>query len=139
MTSDTFDVIALKALVDTYLTRWNARDFPGMAALFSEPSAMIHGGALIATAETSDVEDGLRKRFAAMDADGFDHTEIGRVEVEMVNAETALVHLLDLRRLRADGSVMDAFDGLYLCTKTALGWKLAVGVAGAPGWRTPSS
>jgi len=129
--SDAQDV---HALIAAYLTAWNAREFDGMAALFAEPNGMMGPDGMGVIPDRAALAAGLAKRFEAMDADGFDHTEIERVDVQMCSDALAIAHLINLRRLRADGSVQGAFDSFYVCARTAEGWRLTLGAACDLGW-----
>ena len=125
-------------LIETYRLRWNARDFDGMAALFTEPSAMMYEQGLRPVSDQATMAAGLRGRFEALEADGFDRTEIESVDVEMCSATMAIAYLSNLRRLRADHTVIDAIDAFYICIKQDDVWRLSVGGACDLGWRDPA-
>lgn len=129
------DTLAIKALIETYRLRWNVRDFDGMAALFTEPAVMVHTDGVRPVVNRAAMATGLRERFAALEADGFDRTEIERVDVELCSATMALGHLVNLRRLRVDNTVIDAIDSIYICVKQLGDWRLSIGAACDLGWR----
>ena len=126
---------AVQALAARYLVAWNGRDFEGMAACFAGPSAFVYPGGLRVSEDGAALAAALRRRFARMEAEGFDRAEVDRVEVRMASDDLAVIDLPGLRRLRADGSEIAAFDGMYLAVRTAEGWRLALGAAGDLGWR----
>jgi len=125
----------IEALFDTYLSRWNARDFPGMASLFTEPTIYLTESGPLPVASRQEIEAMFRKKFADMDKAGFDHTEIGGITVSQCDATTAFLEMNRVRRLRSDGSAMDELDAIYVCSKTDEGWRLAVVIGAWLDWR----
>lgn len=125
----------IEALIATYLTAWNARDFEGMAALFSEPATYIVPGGALSLPDRSTLISKLKEQFAAMEADGFDHTEIASVSARQCNDTTAIVDLRNVARLRADGSVLEIIDAVYVCVLQDGAWRLSVAIGCWPDWR----
>ena len=129
------DKADIEALFDTYLSRWNARDFPGMASLFTEPAIYMTEAGPLPVATRSELEAMFRKKFDEMDKAGFHHTEIGGISVSQCDATTAFLEMNRVRRLRRDGSAMDELDAIYVCSKTGEGWRLAVVIGAWLDWR----
>ena len=121
-------------LIETYLFAWNDRDFEKMASLFSVPATYIAPGGNLHIPDKAAVISKLRRQFAELEAEDFDHTEIGEVVVTMCNEYAALAELRDLRRLKSDGSQIAAIDALYICVLDEGSWRLSVAMAGACGW-----
>lgn len=121
-------------LIETYRLAWNARDFEKMVSLFSEPTTYIVPGGNLHIPDKAALMSKLRKQFAALEAEGFDQTEIGEVVVTMCSEYAALAELRNLRRLRSDGSEIAAIDALYICVLDEGTWRLSVAVAGPCGW-----
>ena len=121
-------------LIETYLLAWNARDFEKMASLFSEPATYIAPGGNLYIPDKNAVMSKLRQQFVKLEAEGFDHTEIGEVVVTMCNEYAALAELRNLRRLKSDGSEIAAMDALYICVQEKGSWRLSVAMAGQCGW-----
>jgi uncharacterized protein (TIGR02246 family) len=121
-------------LIETYLLAWNARDFEKMASLFSEPATYIVPSGNLHIPDKDALISKLRQQFSALEAEGFDHTEIEEVVVTMCNDYAALAELRNLRRLKSDGSEIAAIDALYICVLEEGRWRLSVGMAGECGW-----
>lgn len=125
-------------LIETYRVAWNARDFEKMASLFSEPVTYIVPGGNLHIPDKAALVLKLQQQFANLEAEGFDHTEIGDVVVTICNEYAALAELKNLRRLKADGSEIGAIDALYICVLQEGHWRLSVGMAGQRGWNDKS-
>lgn len=125
----------IKALFHRYMQMWNARDFSGMAALFTEPTVSIGPDWPTVIADNSARPESLETRFERLETEGFDHTEIEAVDVQLADENTARAYLRSVRRLRRDGSPIDELDALYILSRIDGDWRLSVAMAGAPGWR----
>jgi hypothetical protein len=77
----------------------------------------------------------LEKVFAGLEADGFDHTEIGLVRATPCNETLAIVDASDVARLRTDGSAIEVIDGHYVASRDSGNWLFSVAVSCARGWR----
>ncbi|MEQ3727371.1 MAG: nuclear transport factor 2 family protein [Tateyamaria sp.] len=128
----------IEALFDSYLSRWNARDFPRMASLFTEPTIYMTESGPLPIASRQEMEAMFRNKFAELDDEGFDHTEIGGITVSQCDAKTAFLEMNQVRRLRSDGSAMDELDAIYVCSKTPEGWRFAVVIGAWLDWRQRS-
>ena len=121
-------------LIETYRLAWNARDFNKMASLFSEPATYIVPDGNLHIPDKATLIAKLQQQFIDLEAEGFDHTEIGEVIITQCNENAALAELRDLRRLRSDGSQIAAIDALYICVFQGGNWRLSVAMAGQRGW-----
>jgi hypothetical protein len=124
-----------QALFDKYLECWNARDLEGVAACFSEPSMFLLSSGAVSLPNRSALVALLEKVFAGLEAAGFSHTTIGAVTTAPCGDGLAIVDATDVRRIKADGSLLEEIDGHYVMQKTTGGWRFAVAVACASGWR----
>ena len=125
-------------LIETYRLAWNDRDFEKMASLFSVPATYIVPGGNLHLPDKAALISKLRQKFVELDAEGFDHTEIGEVVVTICNEYAALAELRELRRLKSDGSEIAAIDALYICVLEEGNWRLSVAMAGQCGWNDKS-
>lgn len=125
----------IEILIATYLTAWNARDFEGMAALFSEPATYVVPGGSLSIPDRSALISKLKDQFAALEADGFDHTEIGSISARQCNDTTAIVDLKGVARLRSDGSALEVIDAVYVCVLQNGAWHLSIAIGCWPDWR----
>ena len=125
-------------LIETYRLAWNARDFEKMASFFSEPATYIAPGGNLHIPDKAALMSKLRQQFVELEAEGFDHTEIGEVVVTICNEYAALAELRNLRRLKSDGSEIAAIDALYICVLEKGNWRLSVAMAGQCGWNDKS-
>ena len=124
----------ISELIETYRVAWNARDFEKMASLFSEPATYITPNGNLSIPNKAALIAKLSEQFDGLDAEGFDHTEIGEVVVTRCNQVSALAELQNLRRLRSDGSEIVSMDALYICVLQQGNWRLSVAMAGDCGW-----
>jgi uncharacterized protein (TIGR02246 family) len=121
-------------LIEAYRIAWNARDFEKMASLFSEPATYITPNGNLSIPNRTALISKFREQFVGLDAEGFDHTEIGEIVVTRCNQVSALAELQNLRRLRSDGSEIVSMDALYICVLQHGNWRLSVAMAGDCGW-----
>lgn len=122
----------IRALIDRYLTAWNARDLDGVAAQFTEPARYVLPGANLHMADRPAIVAALTSLFAGLEANGFDHSEAGALSVRICNETTVLAELRDVTRLRRDGSVLEVIDALYVCLREDGQWRLSVAIACDP-------
>lgn len=125
----------IQRLIATYLAAWNARDFEGMAALFTEPATYVVPGGTLHIPDREALIQKLKAQFKALEDDGFDHTEIETVQARQCNETTAFVDLLNLRRLRSDGTSVGEIDSVYVCIRQDGQWRLSIAMACWPGWK----
>ena len=125
----------IQQLVKIYLAAWNARDFEGMAAMFTEPATYVVPGGTAHVPDHPALIAMLKQQFAALESDGFDHTEIASVEARQCNETAAMVDLKNVARLRADGSAIDVIDAVYICVKQEGHWKLSIAMACRTNWK----
>lgn len=132
------DVTAdVKELFERYLSAWNARDFPAVAACYAEPSLFILPDATVPVGDRGALVTLLENIFAGLDAAGFSHTEIGAITARACGENLAVVDATDVRRLRKDGSVLEVIDGHYIARRVEGVWYFTVATACAPGWKGP--
>jgi len=125
----------IQDLVQVYRTAWNARDFEGMAALFTEPATYVVPSGTLHIPNRLALMEKLKQQFAGLEKDGFDHTEIESVEVHQCNETTAMADLKQVARLRADGSAIDVIDAVYICIKQEGRWRLSIAMACWTNWK----
>jgi ketosteroid isomerase-like protein len=125
-------------LIEAYRLAWNARDFEKMASFFSEPATYIVPGGNLHIPDKAALISKLRQQFVELEAEDFDHTEIGEVVVTLCNEHTALAELRNLRRLNSNGVEIAAIDALYICVLEKGSWRLSVAMAGQCGWNEKS-
>ncbi len=125
----------IEELIKVYLTAWNARDFEGMAALFTEPATYVIPGGTLHIPDHQTLIEKLKQQFAGLERDGFDHTEIEEIEARQCNETTAVADLKKVARLRADGSAIDVLDAVYICIKQEGRWRLSIAMACWPNWK----
>ena len=109
-----------------------------MASLFSVPATYIVPSGNLHLPDKAALISKLRQQFVELDAEGFDHTEIGEVVVTICNEYAALAELRELQRLKSDGSEIAAIDALYICVLEEGNWRLSVAMAGQCGWNDKS-
>ena len=70
-------------LIATYIERWNARDYDGMADMFTEPVTYVVPGGTTSVPNRAALIDKLKAQFADMESKGFDHTVLGGVDTNI--------------------------------------------------------
>lgn len=126
-------------LITTYLAAWNARDYQGMAALFTEPAVYVMPDGPKHLSNRDALVESLKQQFVVLEANGFDHTEIDRIEVRECTDTTALADMKNVARLRADGTVLEVIDAIYICILQEGQWKMSIAMACRPGWNETSA
>ncbi len=76
-----------------------------------------------------------KKVFAGLEVAGFSHSEVGPVTATPCGDGLAIVDAAKVRRLKADGSLLEEIDGHYVMRETDEGWRFTVAVVCAAGWR----
>lgn len=104
-------VSAAQDVLDAFMTAWNARDADGVRASFNFPHVRFASGK-VRVMSPEDVNDGMYAGSAL--------TEWGRsawLRREVIHAGADKVQL-DTRfaRFRPDGSLISAFDSIYIVT-----------------------
>lgn len=80
---------------------------------FYGPAMLITVGELVVGPGAGAAAEWVRGQVAAMQADGYDHTDIVGRRIQVINAGTALF-TGDFSRRRRDGSEVNAFTVTYL-------------------------
>ena len=124
-----------KALFYRYIECWNARNLPGVAACFTEPSMFVLPTGTIALPDHAALVALLKNVFAGLEAAGFSHSEVGPVTATPCGDGLVIVDAAKVRRLKADGSLLEEIDGHYVMRETDEGWRFTVAVVCAAGWR----
>ena len=125
----------IEALFAQYLEAWNARDFEGMAAMFSEPTVYFFPDGAHPFADRAALIDALKSVFARLEAEDFSHTEIEAIDARQCNDTLAIVYVSNVARIRRDGSVIDVLDAVYVCTLKDDQWELSTAIGCWPDWR----
>jgi uncharacterized protein (TIGR02246 family) len=122
-------------LFDRYLKAWNARDFPGVAACFSEPAMFVLPGATVSLPNRAALVEMLGKLFETLENQGFSHTTLGRISPRPSGEGMAIVDVRSVQRHRRGGSILEEIDAHYVMKSENGSWKLTVAVSCANGWR----
>ncbi len=125
----------IQELVEVYRAAWNARDFEGMAALFTEPATYVVPNGTLHIPDRLALIEKLKQQFAGLENNGFNHTEIESVEARQCNETTAMANLKNVARLRADGSAIDVIDAVYVCINQEGCWRLSIAMACWTDWK----
>jgi uncharacterized protein (TIGR02246 family) len=104
---------AIEAAIHSYIRAWNAQDFTAMAAHFTEPAVFILPSATRTLATRAELAAFLRGVFEGLNAAGFDHTEIGAIEVWQCAEGLWAADVSDIRRFHRDGSLMETIEVQY--------------------------
>lgn len=111
------EIVAAQGRLDAFLTAFNARDIPAYEASFNFPHVRFHAG------EVTTMNPGYHKpeMFERLAAAGWDRSAWLRRDV--IHAGPDKVHI-DTRfaRYRKDGSLVGAFDSIYIVTRVNGRW-----------------
>mgnify|MGYP000464329741 CR=1 FL=1 len=113
----TAEIAAAQGRLDAFLKAFNARDIPAYEATFNFPHVRFHSGAVTV------MTPGYHKpgMFESGSLADWDHSAWQRREV--VNAGLDKVHInTRFARYRKDGSLLGAFDSIYIVTKVNGRW-----------------
>jgi hypothetical protein len=118
---------AAMALLDDFMTAFNARDVEAFEATFNFPSIRLASGKLV----TLNKGDMTAERFTTGALAEWDHSAWERRKV--IHADENKVHV-DTRftRYRKDGSVIGGFDSVYVITKENGHWGVKIRSSFAP-------
>lgn len=128
-----FDRVAVErevqVVLDAYMTAFNRVDMKAWEATFHFPHYRLAGGGM-SVLEAPGQQDGTRLR-ERLEAAGWHHSAWERREIVHLAADKAHV---DTRfvRYRSDGSVLAAFDSLYVVTKESGRWGVKLRSSFAP-------
>lgn len=127
---------AVERCVRDYIAAWNARDFPAMASFFTEPAIFVLAQGTHVLDDRQALMRFLRGIFAALDAAGFDHTEIGAITMRRCADGLAQAEVADIRRYRRDGTLMETIEVQYtLRVDTDGAPRMISALWCEPGWR----
>lgn len=124
----------VETLYRRFLSAWNSRDFEGVARCFSEPAFYVLPGVDVPVPNRASFVDLLEKVFANLEADGFSHTEVGKISAQACGEHLAIVDAKAVARLRHDGSSIEVIDGHYIARKFDDAWRFTVAVSCVRGW-----
>ena len=122
-------------LFATYLKHWNAQNIQFVAACYAEPCMFISPGGTAMLQERSALEEFLVQLFAGLNENGFSHSTVGEISVSRCNDGMAIMDVSNVRRLKSDGSVLEAIDAHYILKEYDDGWKIAAAVVCEPDWQ----
>ncbi len=129
-------VTAVERCVRDYIAAWNGRDFPAMASFFTEPAIFMLAQRTHVLDDRQALMRFLRELFAALDAAGFDHTEIGAITVRRCAEGLVQAEVADIRRYRRDGTLMETIEVQYTLRSDADGvLRMISALWCEPGWR----
>lgn len=111
MTSAAAGIAAAQAFIDAFNEQHHGR----LAATLNYPHVRLANGRFARVESAADFERGSERGADRLAAEGWHHSEIERIEV--VHADASKVHLaMTVTRHRADGSVYNTFDTLWIAT-----------------------
>lgn len=117
MASAAAGIAAAQAFFDAF----NAQDHGHLAATLNYPHVRLANGRFARIESAADFERGSERGAARLAAEGWHHSRIERIEV--VHAGTDKVHLaMTVSRRRADDSVYNTFDTLWIATLVDEHW-----------------
>jgi len=122
-------------LFATYLLHWNAQNFEGVAECYSEPCVFVAPAGTVCLRDRKAFVEFLKALFSGLNENGFSHSTAGSKSAADCGNGTAILDVADVRRLKADGAVLETIDGHYVLKNTPEGWRFTVAVVCEPGWR----
>lgn len=128
--------IEVQNLIATYIERWNARDFEGMAGMFTEPVTYVVPGGTTSVPNRATLVEKFKAQFADMESKGFDHTVLDSVDARQSNDTTVIADLKGVTRFKADGTVIEVIDAVYICVKQEDVWRMSIAMMCWPNWNS---
>lgn len=127
---------AVERCIHDYIAAWNARDFPAMAASFTEPAVFVLASGTRVLASRGDLQAFLREVFAGLEAAGFDHTEIGAISVRRCAEGLVQAEVADINRYHRSGRLMETIEVQYTLRQESDGrLRMVSALWCQPGWR----
>ncbi|MCX7062955.1 MAG: nuclear transport factor 2 family protein [Gammaproteobacteria bacterium] len=130
---------SIKTTIDSYIAAWNARDFEGMAAHFTEPAVFVLASGTHVLPTRAELADFLRAVFVPLEARGFGHTVIGAIISRLLSDGLYLAEVDDIRRFHRDGPLMETLEVQYTLRRDAAAVAGGLSMVSAlwcdPGWR----
>ncbi len=133
MTSALQDEIA--AFYAGYLAAWNARDYAVLADCFALPATFVSSAGAVCATDRTKLLLQLERTFARLEADGFDHSELGSLEARRCGEGLAVADANGVRRLRKDGTLQECIDAHYVLRREPAGWRFVVTLSCTQGWQ----
>lgn len=131
---------AIERCIHDYIAAWNARDFPAMASFFTEPAVFVLASGSHVLGDRAALMAFLREVFAALEAAGFDHTEIGEITTRRCAAGLMQAEVADICRYHRDGRLMETIEVQYTLRLDADGaLRMVSALWCEPGWRRASA
>lgn len=131
---------AVERCIHDYIAAWNARDFPAMAAFFTEPAVFVLASGSHMLADRAALMAFLGEVFAALEAAGFDHTEIGEITSRRCADGLMQAEVADICRYHRDGRLMETIEVQYTLRLDTDGvLRMVSALWCEPGWRRASA
>jgi ketosteroid isomerase-like protein len=118
-----------------YLAAWNNRDYAALADCFALPATFVSTVGTVCASDRTKLLLQLERTFDRLEADGFDHSELGSLETRRCGEGLAVADASAVRRLRADGSLQECIDAHYVLRREPAGWRFVISMSCTPGWR----
>ena len=109
-----------------YIEAWNGRDFESLAGFFDTPCMIVTPQGAESFASLAAYQARQRDSFAEYEARGYSHTVVGDVTVAPFGDGLALLDAPDVRRMHADGSIMERRNAHYVLRLTPDGWRFTL-------------
>ena len=110
-------IAAAQAFIDAFNSQHHAR----LAATLNYPHVRLAKGRFAQVESAAEYERRSQQGAVRLAEEGWHHSEIERIEV--VHADASKVHLaMTVTRHRADGSVYNSFDTLWIATLVDEHW-----------------
>lgn len=125
----------LKDLYGRYVAAWNAEDFAGAARHFAEPALLVSSQRTTVAETRLVTAEVLGRLHAEFKLQGMTHAAFGALEAKSCADGLVILDVEDISFVRADGSVIAAFDAHYVVGRGERGWEITSAVICAQGWR----
>lgn len=124
MSSDSISPLTshLSALLDTYISSFNARDFPAAALYYSSPTVSISASGSTVLPSRNDLAAFFSDTVTRLEKDGFDHSEWMAPKKVVVLDEGLVLVSTACKRMRGDGTSCEEFGVTYALRKEGERW-----------------
>ena len=111
-----------------------------MASFFTEPSVFVLAAGTHVLVDRAALVAFLREVFAALEAAGFGHTEIGEITTKRCAAGLMQAEVADIRRYHREGQLLETIEVQYTLRRDADGaLRMISALWCEPGWRRASA
>lgn len=122
------DEQAIRTLYAAYIDTFHTLDAKAVANFYAAPCLFVTDAAVVLMTSAADIEQLFGQVIEQLKARDYDHSDIPKLEVELLSANLAQVNGLAVRYARG-GAELERIGASYTLRKTDDGWHFVTAVA----------